>query len=250
MVLDFPTVIAPRRSVKLGGVRLDRERLLVEMNTQSLADVRAMVRNLTVAVTAEQVAAGNPPSVLAVDGKSDKPVAEVRAKTEVIFGTVLVAGAMRELEAALTAAIMRSTRPHSGRLADVTGAWQWRYLPAGGKAPQVVTAATVLPAFGAGDRLALVPVGVPYATLVNRNVANSGRANVAPRKGKAPPASRQNRGFLFHAADTVRRRAAFKLFHVRVVFSKSHMVPGEVMTRRQGTGMIVITARVRRVVRS
>jgi hypothetical protein len=248
MAFDLPTVIDRRRAVTLGGERLASERLVAEISTQSLADVRAYIRQITEEVTAQQIALGNPPTALEVDNRTAKPLDAVQRQTVVVYGVTLARAAMREVETALAAAIMRSTTARSGRLSNVTGAWRWRLVRASG-AVSVISAAAELPAFGYGDRLVLAPDEVPYATLVNRNVARSGRANVAPRKGKSPPKSRQNRGFLFHAADTLRRRPAFKQFHVRVVFTKAHMVPGELMTRTLGTGMLVISPRIRRVVR-
>jgi hypothetical protein len=239
----FPDVIDRTRRVTLGGVRTKSERLLVEINTQSLSDIRAYLREITTTVTAQQIALGNPPSLLEVDGRTAKQVDAVQKKTVVVYGTVLAQSAMREVEVALAAAIQRSTRAHSGRLSNIGGSWSWLYLPVQG-APRTVTSATALPSFGPGDRLVLLPRDVPYATLVNRNVARSGRANVAPRRGKSPAKSRQNRGFMFHAADTVRRRPVFKQFRVRVVFSRAHPVAGEVMSRI-GTAMLVITARRR-----
>jgi len=101
-----------------------------------------------------------------------------------------------------------------------------------------------------GDKLVLLPERVPYATRVNMSVARSGRLNPKARfvKGKLrePPKSRQQRGFLFHAAEALRRRTAFAQFRVRVVFSQAHAVTGEVR-RDHSSGMIVITPRARRL---
>jgi hypothetical protein len=242
----FPEVIPTRRMVTLGGQRTGRDLFRVELQTQSLADVRSYVRWITIDETAAQISIGNPPSLLEVDGRRGKPIEDVDKRTDVLFGTVLAAAAMREVEAALREAIARSTTTRSGTLVSVESAWSWRYLPKGGGA-RVVSANTPLPAFALGDQLVLLPERVPYATIVNRAVARSGRANVAPRKGKSPPKSRQNKGFLFHAADVLRRKSSFKQFHVRVVFTRAHMVAGEVMTRTSGTGLIVISPRARRV---
>lgn len=252
-LLDFPIVVDKTRTVTLGGgARAQSQRLRVDMGKQGLADVRAYMRALSEELAEEQRRAGNPPTLVEVDGKSDKRLADVSKKVEMLFGVTLPQAAMREIEVALRAAIDRATRPHTGRLRDLAGAWQWRFLPAGGGTPRVVSATSEL-TFNRGDRLVLVPVGVPYATLVNRNVAHSGRLTPKARKVRGvlrEPARRlQNTGFLFNAAEAVRKRTAFKLFHVKVAFTKAHMVPGEVMTQRSGTGIIQITARVRRLER-
>jgi hypothetical protein len=248
--MALPLVIDRTRTVTLGGERLSSERLLVEMHDQSLADVQAMLRSISAEVIAEQARAGNPPQVVEVDGGAGRPVDDANKKVVAIFGVELAAAAMREVEGALRDAIQASTHAHSGRLAGVSGgSWQWLYI-AKGQTARPVTAGSTLPAFQRGDQLVLRPVGVPYATRVNQLVAGAGRLNPKARlvKGKLrePPKRMQNAGFLFHAAEALRRRSAFVQFHVRVVFSRVHLVSGEVMSRTSGTGMIVISPRLTR----
>jgi hypothetical protein len=244
--LGFNLVVPPTRSVALGGERLTRERLLVEMSTQSLADVRALVRTITVEEVAQQTAINNPPSVVEIDSGQTQTLADVDRRVVVLFGVVLVQAAMREVEDALRDAIDQSTTARSGTLHNLAAGWQWRYIPVGGAA-RVVTSSEALPAFGPGDKLVLRPQNVPYATTVNTLVAHSGRLNPVARlvKGKRrePPKSRQNRGFLFVAADKLRRRPAFKQFRVRVVYSEAYPVPQETTRKHHASGMIVITAR-------
>jgi hypothetical protein len=246
----MPLVIAPRRTIVLAGERLAQDRLVVEMQRQSLADVRSMLRGITRVDTAQQIALGNPPTVIEVDAsRNGKQIEAAERKTVVIFGSVLAASAMREVEAALAAAIANATTPHSGRLGAVSSSWQWLFIPKG-RAALPVSSGTPPASFGVGDRLVLLPREVPYATLTNRNVARGGHLNVRAlagrwRKGRSPAKAKQNRGFLFWTAEAVRKHAAFKQFNVSVVFSKAHMVAGELMTRTQGTGMIVIRAKAR-----
>lgn len=248
---DFPIVIDKTRTQTVGGQRLESQRLRVDMGKQGLADVRAYMRALAESEAEAQRRAGNPPTLVEVDAKTDKRIEDVSRKIEILFGVTLPQAAMREVEIALQAAIDRSTKAHSGRLRAVLGTWQWLFVPAGFGTPRIVTSATAGLTFNQGDRLVLKPTGVPYATITNYHVAHSGRLNPKARKVRGvlrEPARRlQNAGFLFHAAEAVRKRAAFKLFHVKVVFTKAHAVPGEVMTREQGTGLIQISARVRRV---
>jgi hypothetical protein len=241
-----PPVIPRFRTVTLGGETFLRETLVKEIRTQSLADVRSMIRGITFEETNQQLRIGNPPTLLEVDARTGKRVEDVDKRTVVLYGVMLAASAMREVEMELAGAIARSTTMRSGQLGNVGGNWQWLYIPKGG-APRPTTPGNAPPFFGAGDRLVLVPKDIGYATLTNRNVARGGRL-VAPigRKGR-PAKSKQNRGYFFWAAEGVRKRIAFKQFHVRVVFSKAHMVAGELMTRTSGTGMIVISPRVRRV---
>jgi len=246
MALAYPNVIPKNTTFTLGGQRFARQTLPVEMHTQSVADVQAMIRNITIEQTAQQIAIGNPPSVLEVDGRTGKRVEDADKRTVVLYGVQFADSAMRQVELELASAIDRSTTAHSGRLRNIAAAWQWLFIPKRG-APRALTAGSAPPVFGAGDQLVLMPRDVPYATLTNRNVARGGKiAAPAGRKGR-PAKSKQNRGFLFWAAEGTRRRAAFKQFSVAVVFSREHMAPGELMTRTSGTGMIVIRARTRSV---
>jgi hypothetical protein len=151
---------------------------------------------------------------------------------------------MRMVETELRQAITKSTYSRSGRLANVGGSWQWVYIPAGGIA-RTVSAASPPATFARGDKLVLVPVNVPYATAVNRAVANSGRLNAhTARRGKAAKSS-QNLGFLAATTRAVKRRQEFKQFAVVAEFTKSHAVSGEVY--KHGTGVITIRARFKRV---
>jgi hypothetical protein len=246
MAAPYPNVIPKTRTYTLGGQQFARQTLPVEMQAQSVADIQAMIRNITGEQTAIQIALGNPPQFLEVDGRTGKRVDDVNKRTVVLYGVLFAATAMRQVELELAQAITQSTMAHSGRLGNVGASWQWIFVPKRGTA-RPITSGSAPPFFGAGDQLALMPRDVPYATIVNRNVARGGRI-IAPigRKGR-PAKSKQNRGFLFWAAEGTRKRAAFKQFVVKVVFSGVHMVPGEVMTRMSGTGMIVIRPRIRRV---
>jgi hypothetical protein len=240
-----PPVIPKTRTVTLGGQRYGRETLLQEINTQSLADVRALIARITRDVARQQLALGNPPQVLEVDGNTSTPVEAVQKKTVTLYGVVLAAAAMREVELALAQAIAQATTPHTGRLGDVASSWQWLFIRKG-RTAQPVSSASLPRAFSAGDQLVLVPRAVPYATIVNAYVSRGGRLNKAPRKGKFfAPRRTQNRGFLFWAAEAARKKTAFKQFAVFVAFTKAHRVPGEVMTRTSGTGVIVIRPRFR-----
>lgn len=248
MAYPMPVVIAPRRSVTLGGQSFARESLLQEVGSQSLADVRAIIRGLTFEQTRQQLRLQNPPTLLEVDGRTGKRVEDVDKRTVVLFGVMLAASAMRQVEIELASTIARSTTARSGRLGNVAASWQWVYIPKGGT-PRPISSGTPPASFGIGDALVLTPHAVPYATLTNRNVGRRGRLdslNAAGRKGREAPRAKQQRGFLFWAAEAMRKRVAFRQFSVQVVFSKSHQAPGEIMTRL-GTGLLVIRARGRGV---
>jgi len=242
----FQTVIQPRRTVTLGGEQAGREMFRVELQKQSLADVRSCIRFIAIEQTAQQIALGNPPQVLTVDGRTNKSLDDVGKQVVIVYGVALAASAMREVELELAGAIARSTRVHSGRLSNLSTSWQWMFVPKGGTA-HAISAANPPAAFGAGDQLVLLPKDVPYATITNRAVALAGKLNPKGKAGRRVAKSRQNRGFLATATAAVRAKSAFKQFSVATVFSKNHMVAGELMTRTSGTAMIVIRPRIRRV---
>jgi hypothetical protein len=246
--IAFPTAVPRTRTVNLGGDQFGRETFAAVLETQSLSDVRALLRGIAITETAAQIQAGNPPQLVAVDGvTSGKSVEDAQRKVEITFGTQLAQVAMRLVEIELRTAIERSTTAHSGKLADMTGAWQWRFIAKGGTA-RVVSSGSPLPAFGPGDKLVLVPAQVPYATITNRNVRRGGdlQARGRARKDKRYKGALA-RGFLATATAAVRRRAEFKGFSIVAEFTKAHMVPGEVMSARQGTGVITIRAHVRKL---
>ena len=240
MAGPMPLVIDKRRTVNIGGQSYSKERLTREIDAQSRADVEAMIRNITAEETAQQIRLNNPPQLLEVDNLSGKSLRDVKRKAVVLFGVLLAAAAMRMAETELRANIQKTTNTRTGRLANIAGAWQWRYIPRGGSA-RVIHSAGQLPAFNAGDMLTLMPAGVPYATLANRNVARSGQLKTkATKKREAAQV-----GFLGMTARALRRRPEFKQFSVMVEFTKQFAVPGEVMSRKQGTGVLTIRARLR-----
>lgn len=248
MTFALPLVVPKSRAVNLGGMAGVRTTLTSEINAQSLADLHSILVGITREESANQERLGNPAQLVEVDNRTNKPLDQVKAKTVVLFGVALAAAAMRMVETELRQAISRSTRIRTGTLLDIGGAWEWRFIPRGGVA-RVVSSASPPPAFQRGDRLVLVPVHVPYATAVNRAVANGGRLNAhnAPKRGRNPRAARsaQNLGFLATATRAVKRRSEFRQFAVVAEFTRAHAVPGEVY--RHGTGVITIRPRFRRV---
>lgn len=238
----MPTVIAKSRTVNLGAAgAATKATFAVDMVTQSQADVRSMVRGISGDVTAEQLRLGNPPSLVEVDGRSNRRVADVDKKIVVVFGTMLASAAMAIVSAALREAILATTVSRSGRLADVSGSWRWLFLSGGRVTP--VTGANQILSFGINDRLMLVPANVPHATVANRAVAGGGGLSIKTRKGKASKRN-QNLGFLAYAARMLKRRTEFRQFSIYVAFTQRHKVPGE-LSKVQGTGMIVIRPRRR-----
>jgi len=254
MAFPLPLVVPKTRIVTLGGSGGESARratLTADIRAQSLADVHAMLVGITREDTAQQIRIGNPPQLVEVDNKTNVSVENAKRKTVVVFGTTLAKAAMRMVETELQAAISASTRVKTGRLRNM-GSWEWRYIPKGSSA-RIVSSANPPAAFARGDKLVLVPASVPYATAVNRAVANSGRLNAHTATGRKrkdgstalPPKASQNLGFLAATARAVRRRSEFKQFAVIVEFTRAHAVAGEVY--KHGTGVITIRPRFRQV---
>ncbi|HXD04889.1 MAG TPA: hypothetical protein VN680_02490 [Burkholderiaceae bacterium] len=249
MAFPMPLVI-PQKSVRFGNDRATRQTLPMEIVAQTKADLHSMLVGITREDTAQQIALGNDPQLVEVDSHTNKPLDEAKMRIVVLFGVQLARAAMGMVEAELRGAISRSTTSISGKLVNVSASWQWRYIPKGGIA-RTLTAGSAPPAFGRGDKLVLVPVGVPYATAVNRAVRHSGRIKAAERGRKKGSTSTQNVGFLSKAATALKRRNEFKQFKVIAEFTERHAIPGEVYSFTRGgpraTGVITIRPRFRRV---
>ena len=246
MAFAMPLAVPKTRTVNLGGVVGSRETFGEVIRVQSKADLHSMLVGIATEDTRQQEQLNNPPQIVEVDNRTNKPLDQADRKIVILFGVQLARAAMRMVETELRQAINRSTVSRSGRLGNIGANWEWRYIPKGGS-PRIVTAANPPPAFGRGDRLVLVPVNVPYASAVNRAVANSGRMNSHVNKGRkgALPKSAQNLGFLAATTRVVRRRSEFKQFTISAEHTTTHAVAGE--GRKWGTGVIVIRARYRQV---
>jgi hypothetical protein len=242
MAFPMPTVIPKTRTINVGGQAGTRQTFGADVMLQSRADLHSMLVGIAGEDTAQQIRLGNRPQLVEVDNRTNKPLDQAQRKVVVLFGTVLARAAMRMVETELRNAISRSTVARSGRLANIGASWEWRFIPRGGTA-RVVTSANPPTTFARGDMLVLVPVRVPYATAVNRAVANSGRLT-STRKRKGTKTT-SNMGFLAAASRAVKRRTEFKQFAVFAEFTQAHAVPGEVYSH--GTGVLVIRPRFRQV---
>src|SRR5262245_12565582 len=94
---EFHLVIPKTRTIRLGegGGTLRQQRLGVDIQQQSIADVRAYMHDITVDDTQQQIDIGNPPQIVQVDGRTDKKIADIEKKSVVIFGNTLPKEAMQ-----------------------------------------------------------------------------------------------------------------------------------------------------------
>src|SRR6188474_1054203 len=119
MAYPMPLVVPKSRTVNLGGQALTRQTLAMEIQAQTKADLHSMLVGITREDTAQQVAMGNPPQIVEVDNRTNKPVDQASAKVVVLFGVQLAAAAMRMVETELRQAISKSTTARSGRLSNI-----------------------------------------------------------------------------------------------------------------------------------
>ncbi len=251
MALKIPKT----KTVDLGGGHTGtRISLAQEVNTQSLEDVRTLLRETTERDTRQQVAQGNPPQFWEVDGQTGKPVEQAMKRTVVVFGAALAAAAMRLIESALEAAIRKSATARSGALADVKGRWEWKLITRTGE--RHVSSANPPVSLSIADKLILMPAGVPYATNVNQAVdgvlrrasgTTAGEGSLKRRrrvKHAGAAAKGSSVGFLETATASLRARSEFKQFSIYAAFTRSHKVSGE-RSRMQGSPMIVVRPRLR-----
>lgn len=250
MAFAMPLVVPKSKTVTLGGQSFNQVTLGVDISAQSAADVHSILTGIAYEETALQERLSNPPQVVEVDNRTNKPVDDVQAKIVVVYGVQLARTAMRVVEDELRRAIANTTTRRSGRLQNISANWEWRLIQGG--RTTVVSSANPPMQFGRGDRLVLVPTNVNYASVVNRAVANSGRSNahitgnIRGDKAKIKLAkSAQNLGFLAATTWVAKRRAEFTQFAIYAEFTKAHAVPGELY--RHGTGVITIRPRYRQL---
>lgn len=225
----LPLVIPKRKTVKLGeGATLDKDTFSfhVDLEKQSLADVRGWMQHLVISDTAQQMSMGNPPQVTTVDDKTDKKLKDINRKATVIFGTVLVKEAMLMIVRELQRAIARAGMIDTGTLINMQN-WQWVFIRRG-KSPQNISSGAELPSFTQGDMLVLSPDHVPHASW----------ANMLAKRADG------SKGFMAQATAAVRKLPVFKQFSVRAVFTSAHSVAGE--RYPHGTPIIVVRPRIRR----
>lgn len=222
-----PLVIPSKKTIDLGGgAILTKETLGVEVAQQGIHDIRFMMADITQVETQHQIDIGNPPSLLMVDGKTDKLVEDIQTRAQVIFGTVLAKEAMdmvaREVQRQALSQILYDT----GALTDPSN-WHWLFIQKG-KAAVVIGDASQLPSFSQGDSLVYYPFSVPHA----------GWANMMSRRMD------KRKGFMARASSAVRRLPVFKQFAVFALHTSKYAVPGN--DYPHGTPIIVIRPRVRR----
>lgn len=228
-------------------ISLNRQTFREDVTGLGLEDIKSMILEIAGTDTAQQERMGNPPSLVYADGFINKRVSDARKKVEVIFGSQLAKTAMAVVENILKASILKTTNVRTGDLSNIKGKWEWLFIkngrPANLQIKDMIT-------FSTGDKLILKPRDVPYATLVNMMVANSGKSlSIRSRKTKKNPTgyrkSTSHMGFIGATTAIVKRMPMFRNFNVVTAFTNNFKIPGE-MSIKQGTACIVISPKSRR----
>jgi hypothetical protein len=224
-----PLVIPQNKTIDLGGgARTTQEIFGVEIAKQGIHDIRFFMADLMQVETQHQIDLGNEPSLIMVDGKTDKLMEDIQVRAQVTFGTVLAKEAMdmvaREVERAIYTALLIDT----GATLNPNN-WHWLFKQKG-KGAVVIGAASQLPSFSQGDSLIYYPFGVPHA----------GWANMMAKRAKGS----RKKGFMAQASAAVRKSPIFKQFAVFALYTSKYSVPGN--DYPHGTPIIVIRPRIRR----
>jgi hypothetical protein len=222
-----PLVIPKNKTIDLGGgARTTQEIFGVEIEKQGIHDIRFFMADLMQVETQHQIDLGNEPSLIMVDGKTDKLMEDIQTRAQVTFGTVLAKEAMgmiaREVERAIYSALLIDT---GATLSPAN--WHWLFKQKG-KAATVVGDASQLPSFSQGDSLIYYPFGVPHA----------GWANWMAKKIHG------RKGFMAQATAAARKSPIFKQFAIFSLYTSKYSVPGN--DYPHGTPIIVLRPRLRR----
>jgi hypothetical protein len=222
-----PLVIPSKKTIDLGGgVTTTQEILGVEMAKQGIHDIRFFMADLMQVETQVQIDLGNEPSLIMVDGKTDKLMEDIQTRAQVMFGSLLAKEAMAMVEREVQRAALSQILYDTGALTDPAN-WHWLFIRKG-EGSRPVGDPSQLPPFSQGDQLVYYPFAVPHA----------GWANMMSKRMD------KSKGFMARATAIVRKAPIFKQFSVRVLYTSKHAVPGN--DYPHGTPIVVIRPRIRR----
>lgn len=164
-----------------------------------------------------------------VDGSRAKPISEADRKVQVFFVTAILARQLGRAKPVLVDAIRRSTRMHTGLLAN---GWGW-YIQRGGKGTPATRVGVELPpdlSLRPGDALILAPTAA-YAWFANYRVArHEGFVPTEVKRQRKTGHTRRKppRGFGFMAYAARQLRPELKRIGISVwpVFSTALEPPG------------------------
>lgn len=236
-----PLVIAKQKTTHIrfmGQPFSVRDRIVAEMNTQSIADIRWLLKAIAIQDTAIEVRKGNFPSRLIVDGRESTYLGYATRKVEVTFGDLLDMELIKAIERQVTSSVRTNAADQKDAHLGERAYWEWAY------ALDRNSSATVV-----ADVRSIGPM-LPGSFLVYRpRDGGVGLANLAATRKDAGwpqgqwygPGRSGGRGFMAKALEPLKRTRLMKNYTMRIVFTKRHKVQGELYTH--GTPVIILRAK-------
>ena len=228
--------------INVSGVgQFNKSIFAVSLADRTQAGVSRLLRDIAVTETEKQIKLGNPPSLIAVDGRSSRTIDNIYKKVEIIYGSVLPSALLRAAEVELIAAITKSTEVRSGNLSDISN-WEWALIRGGKNGTRQTITSSDKITMAYGDRVILKPRGVEYATFANMSSNSSGKnAFTTRRKGVVRT---QTRGFMGITSRKLNRLSLFKNFRAVAGFTVKFKAAGE--KSKFGTPFLLIMPSKRR----
>lgn len=230
--------------VRLNRVQVaQRENIITVIQTQSIEDVRYLLKAVTIQEAENQIRIGNEPSRVIVDHREGKPLSQVRRKTEVYFGDIFNRLMIKAVERAVTASIryavsnvlkdtpgLKPDEMAGFRELTQGGSWQWSYTKDKGS-PAVRVDPGQIGAIPFNALLVYMPRS-RYVALANMLAA---RLDAGWRGQQLWEYGRSGgRGFMYKAVEKIRRNKLLKNYNITVSFTRKYAVPGELY--HPGTG--------------
>lgn len=238
-IANAPLVISNRevKNIKLDDrAPIARDEFTLQMQTQSLEDVRYILRAIAIQEVDQQVRIDNQPSRLLIDNREGKFLHLAQRRVEVLFGNVLDQVAIKALHRAVLSEVRRrvaivlrnaplSNELRAGfRTLAAGGTWQWFYAPTTNAIATRVNPYT-LKSLPFGSKLILMP-NSQYVTLANMLDA---RLDAGWRGWKLWQRGRsRGRGFMVSAVDKIRRNRALKTLNITVTFTQRFALSNEI----------------------
>ncbi len=124
--VDYKLVVPKKTKITIGGQRGAIQKqtfnIGVDIYKQSVADVKALLQNIIIDQTQEQLSINNPANLLRTDEQT-KPIYEVRRKIQVWYGSFVSKAAMQEIE--FRVAGMLNLLNQQGSIAVPNGSGPW-----------------------------------------------------------------------------------------------------------------------------
>jgi len=222
-----------------------KDSLTVDVKNQTEADIKYLLRHITIAETEQQIKLKNPPTRVAVDNREGKQLALVERKTEVTYGNFLDRAMLKFVERSLFSAIHTLAVNAEGKALGSKAYWEWRYVAN----PRKNKYSRKLPKNLRSIRVGSYLILKPRSNMVGLANMFAARKDAGwPEDRWLGPGSSGGRGFMSRSIDMVKRSNLLKNYTIHVVFTKRFRVKGEVYRKNNPAGPLtpVIIIRAKR----